>query len=292
MKFGLCIPQIGTKISSKDLVTLAVAAEAGGFDSVFVTDHIIMPESEIEPYGELLEPFVTLAFIAAKTSTLKLGTSILVIPQRNPILVAKQVAALDQFSGGRVILGLGAGWAEGEFEFLNADFKNRGKVFDESISLMRKLWMEDRVNFSGRFFNVTNAVFLPKPIQAHLPIWVGGTSDSAIRRAAKLANGWHPIGVDPERLKRGADRIHRSGREVTISMRITTDVRKRRDDYVSATGEKRVSLSGSRGEILKRLEEYERAGLDYLVPYIFRESSVEIVADIKQFASEIMGSYS
>ncbi len=292
MKFGLCVPNFGAKISPKDLVTLAVAAEASGFDSAFVTDHIIMPESQIEPYGELLEPFVTLTYIAAKTSTLKLGTSILVIPQRNPILVAKQVAALDRFSDGRVILGVGAGWAEKEFGFVNADFKNRGKVFDESIALMRRLWTEDRVNFSGRFFKVANAVFLPKPIQTHLPVWIGGTSDRAIRRAAELGDGWHPVGVDPQRLARGAGRIRRSGRKVTISLRITTDVRKKRDEYSSATGERRVSLSGSRDEIISRLEEYKRAGLDYLVPYIFRESVDEIVADVKKFASEIVGSYS
>jgi probable F420-dependent oxidoreductase len=292
MKFGLCVPNFGAKISSKDLVTLAVAAEASGLDSVFVTDHIIMPESQIEPYGELLEPFVTLTYIAAKTSTLRLGTSILVIPQRNPVLVAKQVAALDQFSGGRVILGLGAGWAEEEFGFLNADFKTRGKVFDESIALIRKLWTEDRVNFSGRFFNIANAVFLPKPVQTHLPIWVGGTSDSAIKRAAKLGDGWHPVGVDPKRIAEGTGKIRRSGRKVAISLRITTDVRKKRDEYVSATGERRVFLSGSRDEILTRLEEYKRAGLDYLVPYIFRESAGEIVADIKKFASDIVRSYS
>ncbi len=292
MKFGLCVPNFGAKISSKDLVTLAVAAEANGFDSVFVTDHIIMPESQIEPYGELLEPLVTLTYIAAKTSTLKLGTSILVIPQRHPILVAKQVAALDRFSDGRVILGLGAGWAEEEFGFLNADFKRRGKVFDESIALMRRLWTEDRVSFSGRFFKVANAVFLPKPFQTHLPLWIGGTSDWAIRRAAELGDGWHPVGVDPQHLERGAGKIRRSGRKVTISLRITTDVRKKRDEYSSATGERRVSLSGRRDEIFSRLEEYKRAGLEYLVPYIFRESADEIVADVKKFASEIVGSYS
>ena len=291
MKFGLCVPNFGAKITSRDLVTLAVAAEDGGFDSVFVTDHVIMPESEKEPYGELLEPFVTLSYIAAKTSTLKLGTSILVIPQRNPILVAKQVAALDQFSGGRVILGLGAGWAAEEFRFLNADFRARGKVFDESIALMRKLWTEDRVNFSGRFFKVSRAVFLPKPVQTLVPIWIGGTSDAAITRAAKLGDGWHPNGLDPEHLKGGVDMIRKSGRDITISMRITTDVRKKRDEYISATGERRVSLSGDKSEISARLDEYAQAGLDYLVSYIFRETVDQITADIKKFSNEIVGSY-
>ena len=291
MKFGLCVPNFGAKIASRDLVTLAVSAEANGFDSVFVTDHIIMPESQVEPYGDLLEPFVTLTYVAAKTSTLKLGTSILVLPQRNPILVAKQVATLDQFSGGRVILGLGAGWAEEEFRFLNADFRVRGKVFDESIGLMRKLWAENRVNFSGKFFKVTNAVFLPKPVQTHVPIWIGGTSDSAIARAARLGDGWHPVGLDPQRLKYGVEKIRRSGRNVAISLRITTDVHNKRDEYASATGERRVYLSGDREEITARLEEYKKVGLDYLVAYIFRESADEIVADIKKFSNDIMGSY-
>ncbi len=291
MKFGLCIPNFGGKISASDLVRVAVGAEASGLDSVFLTDHIIMPESQIEPYGQLLEPFVTMSYIAARTSTLKLGTSILVLPQRNPILVAKQVASMDRLSGGRVILGLGAGWAEEEFMFLNADFKRRGKVFDESIRLIRNLWTEDKVNFSGKFFKITNAVFLPKPVQAHVPIWIGGTSDRAKARAAELGDGWHPNGLSPQSLERGVEEIRKAGRNVTISLRITTDVRKKRGEHVSGTDDKRETLSGSRQEIIARLEEYDRAGLDYLVSYMFRENADEIMEDIRKFSNDIVRSY-
>lgn len=291
MKFGLCVPNFGAKISPQDLVTLATTAEEGGFDGVFVTDHVIVPPKEREPYGQLMEALVTLTYISAKTRTIRLGTSILVIPQRNPVLVAKQVATLDQFSGGRVILGLGAGWMEDEFRFLNANFRRRGRVFDESIEFMRKLWSEESVTHSGRSFNVKDAIFLPKPFQARVPIWIGGASDSALERAAKLGDGWHPVGIDPARLALGVQRLKKSGRKLTVSLRITTDVRKKRDDYVSATGEKRVALSGNRQEIVSKLEEYKGAGLDYAVPYIFRDTAEEIVEDIRKFSSDVIRSY-
>src|SRR2546426_5117241 len=137
MKFGLCLPNFGGKSGPGDLLALAVGAEENGFASVWATDHIIMPRRLKSPYDELFEPFVTLASIAAKTSGGKLGTSVLVLPQRDPFLVAKQVATLDQFSGGRRILGVGAGWGEGGFENLGGNFGRRGRAFEEGIDRSR-----------------------------------------------------------------------------------------------------------------------------------------------------------
>ncbi len=292
MKFGLCLPNFGGKIGPRELLELAVAAEENDFASVWATDHIIMPRRLGSPYDELLEPFVTLASIAAKTSGVKLGTSILVLPQRDPFLVAKQAATLDLFSGGRTILGVGAGWAEGEFEYLGANFRKRGKILDEGIDLLRRLWTDSTINYSGEFFRVSDAVFFPKPVQKLIPIWVGGTSDSAIERAARSGDGWHPVGVDPARLSQGAARVKETGTDKTISVRLTVDVRRSRDDYISADGEKRVTLSGSREEMVQKLDEYAKAGLDYLVAYIYRDDVKEIVADVKKFSGEIIRSYS
>jgi len=292
MKFGLCLPNFGGKIGPGEILELAIAAEDNGFASVWATDHIIMPRRLKSPYDELFEPFVTLASIAAKTSGVKLGTSVLVLPQRDPFLVAKQAATLDHFSGGRTILGVGAGWAEGEFEYLGADFKKRGKVLDESIDLLRRLWTDSVINYSGKFFRVSDAVSFPKPVQKVIPIWVGGTSDAAIERAARVGDGWHPVGVDPARLSQGAARVMKSGTGKTVSVRLTVDVRRRREDYLSPDGERRVALSGSREEISGKLDEYAKAGLEYLVAYIYRDDVKEIIGDVTKFSREIIRSYS
>jgi len=292
MKFGLCLPNFGGKIGTAGLLELSMTAEELGLDSVWATDHVIMPRVLKSPYDELLEPFITLSFIAARTSRLKLGTSIIVLPQRNPFLVAKQAATLDQFSRGRVMLGVGAGWVEEEFGYLGANFKQRGRVFDESIEVVRTVWREDTINYEGRFFRAKDAVSFPKPVQKAIPIWIGGTSDAAIKRAARIGDGWHPVGVDPDRLGEGARSMREAGGNKTVSLRITVDVRRKREDYVGSGSERRVTLSGTPEEISRRLDEYKRSGLEYLVAYIYQPEVKEILADVKKFSNEVLRSYS
>ena len=263
-----------------------------GFESVWATDHIVMPTELREPYGQLLEPFVTLAYIASRTQRLKLGTSCLVQPQRNPILVAKQAATLDSFSGGRVVLGLGAGWAEKEFGYLNADFERRGKAMDESIRLMKALWKEDVVRFTGDFFKVEDALFLPKPTHGDIPVWIGGNGGTALRRVAAVGDGWHPVGIDVDGFTKGAERIGKAGRHITLSVRMTTDVRKKREDYAGTNKEKRVAVSGSAADIRKQIDAYAQAGLEYYCASINHPAASDIVADLRKFASEVIGSYS
>ena len=196
VRFGFALPMLRHRIDPTELPRLAVDAEKAGFDSVWAADHVAVPEANAEAYGDVIEQLVTLTYIAAKTENLKVGTSVLIVPQRNPLVIAKQAAALDILSGGRLILGVGAGWIEGEFELLGADFAHRGKILDESIRLMRAMWREPLVNFSGDFFDVNGAVSSPKPAQP-IPIWIGGNSDAAVRRAARLGDGWHPITIPP-----------------------------------------------------------------------------------------------
>ena len=291
MKFGYILPNYGDKIAPDQLVEISLACEEAGFDSVWATDHVVMPAELREPYGELLEPLTTLAYIAARTEKLRLGTSCVVLPQRNPVLVAKQAATLDAFSKGRVILGFGAGWAEKEFRYLNADFAKRGKVMDESIRLMKALWKEDAVDFEGEFFQVRGAVFLPKPLKRDIPVWIGGNGPTAVRRTAKVGDGWHPVGPDVEAFRRGAEEIGKSGREVVLSVRMTTDVRKKREQYVGANREKRVAVSGSAGEIRKEIDAYAEAGLQYYCASINHPAASDIVADVRKFASEVIRSY-
>lgn len=258
---------------------------------MWATDHVIMPAELKEPYGQLLEPLVTLAFVASATQKLKVGTSCIVLAQRNPILVAKQAAALDVFSGGRLILGLGAGWVEKEFGFMNADFRRRGKVLDESIRLMKALWKDEAVDFDGEFYHVKGALFLPKPAKKDIPVWIGGNGPVARRRAARVGDGWHPVGLDVHEFAKGAEEIRRSAPELTLSIRMTTDVRKKRETYVGANKERRVAVSGDASEIRREIDAYARAGLQYYCASINHPASAEIIADLRKFSSEVIRSY-
>ena len=291
MKFGYILPNYGNKVSAQELVEISLVCEEEGFDSVWATDHMVMPRELREPYGEVLEPLTSLTYIAARTNRLKVGTSCIVLPQRNPVLVAKQAATLDVFSKGRVILGFGAGWAEKEFLFLNADFAKRGRAMDESIRLMKKLWKDEIVNFEGEFFHIKDALFLPKPQSRDIPVWIGGNGPTSIRRVTMLGDGWHPVGLELEEFGKGVQRIRESGRNVTISMRMTTDVRKKREQYITPNRERRVAVSGTSAEIRKRIDGYAKAGLEYYCASINHPAAQEIISDLKKFSVEVLKSY-
>ena len=291
MKFGYVLPNYGDKISPQDLLDISAVCEEEGFDSVWATDHVIMPTELREPYGQLVEPLTTLAFIASRCEKLRVGTSVLVLPQRNPILLAKQAAALDVLSRGRLILGFGAGWAEKEFGFLGADFRRRGKVMDESIRLMRELWKDDVINFQGRYFHVRDALFLPKPVKGDIPIWIGGNGTPSLRRVVELGDGWHPVGPDLADFTAGAAKIQEAGRHIVLSVRMTTDVRMKREVYVGAIDEKRAALSGSADDIRKQVDAYAKAGLEYYCASMNHPAASEIVADVRKFSAEVVRSY-
>jgi probable F420-dependent oxidoreductase len=182
-------------VSAESVMTVARAAEAAGFDSVSVTDHP-MPHDEWMASGghHALDPFVALSFAAASTTRLRLLTYIYVLAYRNPFLSAKAVASLDAMSNGRVIFGVAAGYLEPEFDALGVPFAERDDLADEAIRAMKVAWTEDGVHFEGRHFVARGHTQLPRPVQKpHPPIWVGGNSKRAIRRAVELGDGWLPI---------------------------------------------------------------------------------------------------
>jgi probable F420-dependent oxidoreductase len=291
VKFGYILPNFGDKISAQELVEISRICEEEGFESVWATDHVVMPTELREPYGQVLEPLTTLTYIAARTERLKVGTSCIVLPQRNPVLFAKQAATLDVFSKGRVILGFGAGWAEKEFGFLNADFARRGKVMDESIRLMKSLWKDDVINFEGEFFHIKDALFLPKPQGRDIPVWIGGNGPISLRRAIRLGDGWHPVGLELEEFRKGVQNVRESQRSIIISMRMTTDVRKKREQYITPNRERRVAVSGTSAEIRKEIDNYEEAGLEYYCASINHPAAPEIIADLRKFSAEVLKSY-
>jgi probable F420-dependent oxidoreductase len=192
-------------------MSLAQRAEELGFSAISISDHIVIPKSFVAPYpyskdhrvafpAECVEQLTTLSFLAAKTSKVKLLTSIMVVPHRNPILAAKMLASLDLLSGGRLIIGAGVGWLEEEFDALGIPpFRERGQVASEYIRAYRDLWGSEVSSFQGRYVRYSDIVLAPKPMQPHIPIWIGGESKNAMKRAAELGDGWYPTPNNPAR---------------------------------------------------------------------------------------------
>ena len=203
MKFGVCLPQYGRDIALEDLQDVAADAEAQGFDSVWVSDHVVTPEHLHASIGPtFLDAFVVLSHVSALTRTVRLGTTVMVTPYRNPLVAAKIISTLDSLSGGRVILGVGAGGAPDEFAALGIPETQRGKRTDEYLQAMIELWTSDPATYRGRFVNFEGVRFAPKPLQQpHPPILVGGRSDAALRRAVRFGQGWHPTSMPLDLLK-------------------------------------------------------------------------------------------
>jgi probable F420-dependent oxidoreductase len=198
MHFGVILPNFGADAKPDGIRRVAALAEEHGFDSVWTTEHIIVAPDAVDPYGRVYDPLVTLGWIAGWTERVGLGTSIILAPLHNPIHLAKEVATLQELSGGRFTLGVGMGWHEPEYEFMGVPFKGRGRRGDETIRLMRSLWNGDK-SFEGEFWSFHDATSEPHP--SPLPeIWVGGSSERALRRARELGDAWHP--------SRGSDANH------------------------------------------------------------------------------------
>jgi probable F420-dependent oxidoreductase len=207
MEVGLLLPQAGNVAGRDSLLSFAQTAERLGFDSLWVVDHVAFARDQGSryPYSPdgtlpvsattpLMEPLATLAFVAAATSRVRLGTAVLVLPRRHPVLHAKWIATIDHLAGGRVILGVGSGWWKEEFELLDVPWDRRGRRLDESISLLRKLWTGDFVEHDGEFFKVDGWTCRPAPAQGQgVPIWVGGENERAVRRAGLLGDGYFAV---------------------------------------------------------------------------------------------------
>jgi probable F420-dependent oxidoreductase len=234
MEFGIAFANTLQFTEREGLVTLAQSAEAAGFDSLWTVEHVIYPdgyESEY-PYDRsgkmaadasspIPDPLIWLAFVAAATTTLRLGTGILILPQRNPLVLAKEVATLDRLSDGRVELGIGVGWLREEFDALGVPFDRRGARTDEWVEVMRAVWAEDHVDFQGEFASFSGVSVNPKPAGATVPITVGGHSAAAARRAGRLGDGFFPAKGDiPELIdimRQTAADAGRDGAAITVS---------------------------------------------------------------------------
>jgi probable F420-dependent oxidoreductase len=214
MKFGLRYCNTGRYVDPVQAVGLAQAAEEAGFESLWTVEHTVVPGGygSTYPYAEggkmaggndavpLPDPLIWMAYVAAGTKRIKLATGIMILPQHNPVVVAKQVATLDHMSGGRIMLGLGVGWLKEEFEALGVPFEDRGRRMDEYMAALRELWSADKPTFSGEFVRFKDAYCRPQPVNKTVPLIVGGHSTAAAKRAGRLGDGFFPARGAPRDL--------------------------------------------------------------------------------------------
>jgi probable F420-dependent oxidoreductase len=315
MEFGFSLPGRGPLAGAETIQKLATKAESLRFSSLFVTDHVVLPASMAHstyPYsttGQLpggaaqdyLEPLVTLGWLARVTSRIRLGTSVLVLPYRHPLLVAKMLATVDRLSGGRVILGAGVGWLREEFEALAAPpFEARGAVTDEYIALMRAAWTTDPVTFDGRYARVRAVHALPKPAQRRgIPIWIGGHTDAAVRRAATLGDAWHPIALRPPgllfpdeyakrvtQLRAWAQDAGRDPKSIALTVRVPMEVRPK---TAKAPAGERPLFQGTAAEVIADIRAYQAAGVTH---FVFDPTVPDVKAaltNMERFANDVRG---
>jgi probable F420-dependent oxidoreductase len=229
MRLGVSLPNVGIDHGKETLLPIAAAAERLGFDSLWAAHHVVLPyeresrypyqrsgtEIAMSPGMQWLDPIVTLSAIAAVTERVRLGTSVFVLPYRDPVTLAAELAALDVLSDGRLVLGVGVGWMREEFEAIGVPPAERGARTDEHLEVMRKLWSEDPASFEGRFTRFQNVVLATTPKrEGGPPIWIGGNTDAALRRALRFGSGWHGFEVFPEEIPELRERLTRLGTEV------------------------------------------------------------------------------
>ena len=312
MKYGFYLPNSGAGAEPDALVDIAKLGDRLGFYCMVMPDHILQPNqiSSTYPYsltgdilaagqsgdGEWPEQITTLAYLAGVTERIRLVTSVMIIPYRNPILTAKMLSTLDMLSKGRLILGAGVGWMEEEFELLDAPpFAERGAVTNEYLQAFIELWTKDDPKFEGKYVNFSDITFLPKPVQKpYPPIWIGGQSKPAIRRAAQIGDCWHPVGaipaapLEPEELAENLVLLHqyaeKAGRDPAA---IQVSVKAPLYDAGDSSGPRR-RFSGSSDEVRQDVQTYSDVGVTHLI-FDFRTGDPKQTEDrMARFSEEVM----
>lgn len=287
MRFGVHLVAAGHMIEGEKIARVATRAEELGYDSLWVSDHIVFPVELTSPYpyspdgklpldptNPLLEPFTVLSYAAAVTKTVKLGTSVIIVPYRDPIISAKIIASLDVLSGGRFIFGVGVGWLGEEFQALRLDIKNRGLQTREALDVMKACWTQDSPEFHGKFYDFGGIKFAPKPRQTpYPPIWFGGNSMPALKRAVAQGTGWHAVWETPE--------------EVAEKAKIIRDLcdkaGKSFDDFaITINVNHKVPLT------VENVKKYEAAGVSMMfMPRSFQADVDTMIENMETFAREV-----
>jgi probable F420-dependent oxidoreductase len=290
MEFGGHLPVFGPAATRDTILGFARRMEALGFDSLWVSDHVVVPWDIASKYpysatgdfpfpagGDFLEPFTVLAAVAGVTERVRLGTSVLVVPHRHPLLAAKIAATLDRMAPGRIVLGAGVGWMREEIELLGVPFERRGAWTDEAIRAMRACWAPgDRTSFAGEFFDFRDLGCFPKPAAGTIPIWIGGHTPAAFRRVARLGDGWHAAFPTPAaavadlaRLREACAAAGRDPATVTISARVGYAARRPADDVLAE---------------IKRLRDH---GITHVILETRMRDLADLAAIYERFANDV-----
>jgi probable F420-dependent oxidoreductase len=314
MQIGFNLPNSGPLSAVGSMIDIATQGEAMGYDYLTLTDHVVLPDTKVPGYpysetGEFYESapierheqLIGMAYVAARTSRIRLVAAVMVVPHRPAVLAAKMLATLDVLSGGRVVVGIGAGWLKSEFDaVVTTPFAERGAVTDEYIDAFKVLWTEQSPRFAGRYVTVDGVVLEPKPLQKpHPPIWVGGESGPSVRRAARVGDAWYPIGSNNQhlldtlpRLKAGIARLRKAtaerGRDpetVGVAYRV-----KRYGSVVpplASDGERRL-FSGSDADVTADLRTLRDLGVTAIDIDFGRPSAAEAIAEMRRFRAAII----
>ena len=313
MNFGFGIPMRGDLANMESISTIAKGGEEMGFDIVTISDHIVVPREidSIYPYnetgefvgqdtGECLEQLTTTMAIASITNRLRILTSVMVLPHRSPVLTAKILATIDVLSEGRLDEGCGVGWMKEEFEAIGApNFSERGAVGSEYLRAFKELWTSSDPSFEGKYCNFSNISFLPKPLQRpHPPIWVGGESTPALKRAASLGTCWYPIGSNPrfpldntnrlsthiERLRTYAEEFDRDPAEIDLAFSANWY---NLTDSKNTQAERSRWFTGTSSEIADDIANLEKLGVNHLVLSFQGDTTTEILGKMSEFMEKV-----
>jgi probable F420-dependent oxidoreductase len=314
MKFGLSTLTRGVFSTPEAYVAVAKAAERSGFDFLSVSDHLIVPADLKTPYpydvrgvfaaaehGHCFDQLSTVAFIAGATERLRLLTSVLVVPHRPAMLTAKMLATIDVLSKGRLIVGAGAGWMQEEFALLGVPFEGRGQLTDEYLAAFKELWTKDKPAFSGKHVRFADALFYPKPVQKpHPPLWIGGESPGALRRAIRLGDAWYPGNNSqtkpldtPQRLAAGIADVRRAceaaGRDPkTLGVSLLVQNYFEWGAYKTQDGSARRLFTGTSDDMVGDAAALKAAGIGHVALRLGGETAAESVARIERFGAEVI----
>ena len=299
MKFGIMLPHYRQVASTEAITRFAKEAEDMGYDSVWVTDQIIVPNDDVDRFGPVFyESLTVLAFVAGITSTIRIGSSVIVLPYRNPIHVAKVASTIDSLSHGRLILGVGIGGVESEYRRIGASWEERGELSDEAIRIFKELWTSDQPSVQSKNYQFSEIQFYPKPVQKpHLPLWIGGNTRRALRRVVEFGDVWHPSRTNLDllaemtpRLWKLAERAGRDPQEIGIAVRQPL---KFSSDSAVSTNE--WPLLGTVKTVIDNVAGFSNAGVGYLVmdtfygiPELHGETVDSILATMERFATEVI----
>lgn len=280
MKFGLFAINMGPCSHSETAARVAQAAEAGGFESVWTGEHVVLPDPQVPPSPlppeyPMLDPAVALAFIAARTKTIRLGTGIIILPQRNPLVLAKELASLDVVSGGRLVFGLGIGYLKPEFDALGIPFEHKGPRSMEYLQAMLAVWTQPKPAYQGRFVSFDGIQALPQPVQKpYPPIVIGGHTRPAFRRAVSHGNGWYGFALDLEATEKCIAGLKEA---------------QKAHGRPSELGELEISITPSTRLDLDTVKRYADLGVHRLIPFQWATAEAELLEFVQKTADSLIG---